>query len=148
VSLADGLKPTTGNPGSVAASSGEGDVNLRIPGLTADRARPADNGPRRKQVESEVATARYETEERFREIDRNYAREVCMLHRFWIEDIDAEIKAEVPPTAVPGRDLFGAYTSTLANPPTVLVFMTMFAGLGLAQAGGSYISARPPGRCC
>jgi threonine/homoserine/homoserine lactone efflux protein len=51
----------------------------------------------------------------------------------------------IPPTICPGRDLFGAYASalflTLANPLTILVFMAMFAGLGLAQARGSYLSA-------
>jgi threonine/homoserine/homoserine lactone efflux protein len=51
----------------------------------------------------------------------------------------------VPTTACPARDLFGAYASalllTLANPLTALVFMAIFAGLGLAQAGASYVSA-------
>ena len=44
-----------------------------------------------------------------------------------------------------GRGLIGAYASTffltLTNPMTVISFAAIFAGLGLADAGGQYLSA-------
>lgn len=44
-----------------------------------------------------------------------------------------------------GNGLVGAYASTffltLANPMTILSFAAIFAGLGLANASGSYVSA-------
>ena len=44
-----------------------------------------------------------------------------------------------------GRGLFGAYTSafflTLTNPMTILSFMVIFAGLGVASESGDYASA-------
>ncbi len=44
-----------------------------------------------------------------------------------------------------GRGLIGAYASTffltLTNPMTVISFAAIFAGLGLADAGGDYVSA-------
>lgn len=44
-----------------------------------------------------------------------------------------------------GNGLIGAYVSTffltLTNPATILSFMAVFAGLGLASAGGNYLSA-------
>jgi threonine/homoserine/homoserine lactone efflux protein len=44
-----------------------------------------------------------------------------------------------------GRGLIGAYASTffltLTNPMTVISFAAIFAGLGLADAGGEYLSA-------
>jgi len=44
-----------------------------------------------------------------------------------------------------GKGLIGAYASTffltLTNPMTILSFAAIFAGLGLASAGGNYVSA-------
>jgi threonine/homoserine/homoserine lactone efflux protein len=44
-----------------------------------------------------------------------------------------------------GNGLIGAYASTffltLTNPTTILSFMAVFAGLGLASAGGNYLTA-------
>lgn len=44
-----------------------------------------------------------------------------------------------------GNSLFGAYASTffltLTNPMTIISFAAIFAGLGLASAGGDYLSA-------
>lgn len=44
-----------------------------------------------------------------------------------------------------GRGLLGAYTSTfvltITNPMTIFAFMAIFAGLGVAQTGGSYRTA-------
>lgn len=44
-----------------------------------------------------------------------------------------------------GKGLIGAYASTLfltlTNPMTILSFAAMFAGLGLANTGGNYLSA-------
>ncbi|MBS3920482.1 MAG: LysE family transporter [Deltaproteobacteria bacterium] len=44
-----------------------------------------------------------------------------------------------------GKGLVGAYASTffltLTNPMTILSFAAIFAGLGLASAGGNYVSA-------
>lgn len=46
---------------------------------------------------------------------------------------------------VGGRGLLGAYTSTflltITNPMTIFAFMAIFAGLGLAQTGGTYRTA-------
>lgn len=54
----------------------------------------------------------------------------------------AERAAEAPAR---GRGLLGAYASTffltITNPMTILTFVAAFAGLGLANAGGDYISA-------
>jgi hypothetical protein len=93
VPFANAPEPTTGHPASVPVSVGEGDVNLRSREITAGEARPADHGPGGRWVKSEVTRARSEAEKRFREIDQDYAREMCMLHKLWIEDIDAEIMA-------------------------------------------------------
>ncbi len=49
------------------------------------------------------------------------------------------------PSAARGGGLARAYTSTLfltlTNPTTILSFAAVFAGLGVARAGGNYISA-------
>lgn len=46
---------------------------------------------------------------------------------------------------VSGKGLFGAYTSTffltLTNPATIISFTAVFAGLGVASAGGDYLGA-------
>jgi len=48
-------------------------------------------------------------------------------------------------TSIKRHDLIGAYVSTffltLTNPMTILSFVAIFAGLGLASGGGGYISA-------
>jgi len=48
-------------------------------------------------------------------------------------------------TSAKGKGLVGAYASTffltLTNPMTILAFAAIFAGLGLANASGSYVSA-------
>lgn len=49
------------------------------------------------------------------------------------------------PASVGGTGLVGAYASTflltLANPMTILLFVAVFAGLGIGDAGGDYTSA-------
>jgi threonine/homoserine/homoserine lactone efflux protein len=49
------------------------------------------------------------------------------------------------PASTGGAGLAGAYTSTLfltlTNPTTILSFAAIFAGLGVATAGGGYLSA-------
>jgi threonine/homoserine/homoserine lactone efflux protein len=49
------------------------------------------------------------------------------------------------PASIGGTGLVGAYASTflltLTNPMTILSFVTVFAGLGIGDAGGDYASA-------
>jgi hypothetical protein len=78
--LAQAFGPRSPAPGAVAASLG------KVP-------RGPEFDSTRQRVAQEVARARDEAEKKFQEIDLNYAREMCILHRLWIEDIDAKLKS-------------------------------------------------------
>ncbi|HEX7588034.1 MAG TPA: LysE family transporter [Anaerolineae bacterium] len=57
----------------------------------------------------------------------------------------AQPAAQGQPTPVEGRSLFASFSSTLfltlTNPVTVLSFVAIFAGLGIASANGGYATA-------
>ena len=82
---------------------------------------------------------------------------LLLAHRLWLGLLGAAflaylgIRALTAPPAAAGDDrapsppLASAFLSTLgltlANPPTILAFAAIFAGLGLSSAGGDYLSA-------